>query len=182
MGLATNDEWKGSYVDTVIDGKNVWDAIMNHSPSPREEIVHFVNVDETAVIQHKNIKYFHEQSDSLCEKPIVVFREDLDPTSIRIHCTNPTLMNSGKGTFHELSYGQLQANVEHFVIGFIVLFLLIIIGYSFAVFQFKKRIDVTSTTMNGFGNRKGREFSGSVDEESDEELPLVPKVQYPRLI
>ena len=51
MYLATGGAWTGSYVGAVIDGVNMWEAIMSDEDSPRTEIAHYANAEGAGSVQ-----------------------------------------------------------------------------------------------------------------------------------
>jgi len=50
MSLATNNIWTGSYATgTIIDGVNIWDALIRETASPRHEMVlYYTKTSSTA--------------------------------------------------------------------------------------------------------------------------------------
>jgi hypothetical protein len=80
MNLATEGEWKGSYLNHHIDGKNVWQAITSNSESPHREIVHYVNEYQNVAFQKDMKKYIYSYwGDQSVLAPNHVFEEDLAP-------------------------------------------------------------------------------------------------------
>eukprot|EP01035_Chromulina_nebulosa_P017682 gene17682-23272_t len=93
MGLATDGAWTGSLNGAVLDGKDVWDAIITNSPSPKIEIV-LTHYGETCAIQYDNTTYMQSLSAYGVNKPDYVFKSDQDSELSNTLCSNPKEVNS----------------------------------------------------------------------------------------
>jgi arylsulfatase A-like enzyme len=73
MGLATGKEWDGSYVGAKIDGRDVWDAIMNDDESPTTEMAHHVDPDGLCSLSMESLKLDVGQVVNIFETPNYYF-------------------------------------------------------------------------------------------------------------
>ena len=95
MGLATNNEWTGSYINSTLDGVDQWTAMTTpHAKSPRKEIVHFHDGLNTSCIQIDMIKLNIGDDLTNMGKPDFVFKSDLHPEYNSQKCENPSLINT----------------------------------------------------------------------------------------
>ena len=96
LGLATNKQWRGSYIPgTVIDGKDIWDAIINDTPSPREEIVLYYSKANNAtsktddfVYQKNNQKVINMHQNPNYSSTLLLFDPN-QPNPTQTQCVNP---------------------------------------------------------------------------------------------
>jgi len=59
MGLASSNQWTGGLSGAKLDGHDMWTAITSNTPSPRQEIIHYVNKNQSLVsIQRNNLKLY----------------------------------------------------------------------------------------------------------------------------
>jgi hypothetical protein len=97
LGLATNKQWSGSYIPgTVIDGKDIWNAIINDIPSPREEIVlYYSKASNNAtsmtgdfVYQKNNQKVIKMHQNPNYSSTLLLFDPN-QPNPTHTQCVNP---------------------------------------------------------------------------------------------
>lgn len=92
MRLATDSSWNQSYAGNVIDGYNIWDAIVNQDDSPREEIV--INVLHTEfTIINNDYKYMIYDDNISVYEPSAIFTHDYFPDDSYALCTNVSLVS-----------------------------------------------------------------------------------------
>ena len=110
MNLVTEGSWTGSYGgnSTVVDGVDMWDAVVYGLDSPRHEMVHFVNRVGRGSYQYDMYKldsYFDEYTLADFEEVSMVFPEDYAPDFSYYSCSNPTVAgsddSSSRGTSSE---------------------------------------------------------------------------------
>ena len=101
MGLATGGTWEGGLASQVIDGKDMWSAIMT-SETVDHEIVHIANGVGVIALQYND--YLYISDDSLNDVPDFdttqfSFDEDRAPDNVAFSCESPSLMSIGETTF-----------------------------------------------------------------------------------
>lgn len=70
MGIATNQQWSGSYVsDTTLDGVDFWPSVLSNTSSPRSEIIHYADKHGYACVQSGDYKYL--RADTPADIPIL---------------------------------------------------------------------------------------------------------------
>ena len=91
MGLATGDQWTGSFAGADLDGVDLWNAIVSNTESPRHEILHELKREDVS-IQIDNMKLDASHVPPIRKhKPDYTFTADADPTLSRMVCEWPSL-------------------------------------------------------------------------------------------
>jgi arylsulfatase A-like enzyme len=82
MGLATNNEWSGGYLNNTIDGLDVWESMTTMMPSPRNVTLHYAdptpeaNDDRQVSYQEGDWRYIVRRRVALTTVPEYVFHAD----------------------------------------------------------------------------------------------------------
>lgn len=87
MNLATNGEWNGSLVGNEIDGIDMWNNIVNDLPSPRFEIVHWMDPYGNCSFQNDSLKFIITSGEDLLSYvPKYVYPGDQNPSDRYYSC------------------------------------------------------------------------------------------------
>lgn len=95
MGLATDNQWTGSYSGKELDGVDQWEAIIHGDESPRSEIVHYVQGDNDYYsIQIDMLKLNYVPSIPEVGVPEYVYDADNNPDLSRESCSAKNYLDS----------------------------------------------------------------------------------------
>ena len=110
MGLATKNTWTGSLAgpDIVIDGQDMWEAIVTGGESPRHEILHMIKAGgETYAIQYDMVKLDMNNDVASFGTVSITYASDFAPQNKHTTCEGPSMMVDSAG-------GLVQATDDNF--------------------------------------------------------------------
>lgn len=106
MGLATGGAWTGSMADHVIDGVDMWNAIIEDLPSPHEEMLHYADGEWGCSLQQGMRKIDIGDWKLNFNNVTFVFEEDLHPEHAAMQCSAPSLVNPAQSSIEAKALAQ----------------------------------------------------------------------------
>lgn len=92
MHIATNNAWNGSYTGAVIDGVDVWDALVNGESIENRTVV-FHSFNSAFSCQIGDVKYMYNMSNPPWNVPLYTYLDDLDPSLSYVTCDDASLVD-----------------------------------------------------------------------------------------
>lgn len=101
MNIATGGQWKGKMDGSEMDGLDIWDNILQNTPTSRSEMVLLSYESGQLALQIDNVKYIHYYETDDQYVPEEVFENDLSPGLANPQCQSPSLMHPKSTTWIE---------------------------------------------------------------------------------
>lgn len=168
MNVATNGEWSGSFggSSVVIDGINVWDAIINDDDSPRTSIIHLMDSALNYSVQLGNYKLNYDciSVKNKHDVPNYTYSTDQYPNNSFLSCDVISLVDYNDAG-DDASSGIVAVNTSHNSIVIIISIIIICGCLLYYVFTWQQELHGIKTSKSGTFNKyisygRGEEYKG----------------------
>ncbi len=92
MGLATDNHWSGGLRGAVMDGTDIWPAVLGNLSTPHPEILHYLDVDGNMAYQSNMVKSLIIVNESFVVEPQHKTSEDHFPEYSCLACEEPNYL------------------------------------------------------------------------------------------
>jgi len=131
MNLATGGQYKGSLNGLELDGVDIWDNLIQNTPTSRSEMVFLSYATLQFSMQVNDVKYIHYYETDDRDFPATVFLRDLNPLESKTICSSPSLITLGFKQYSQLmgssDSSSSASTLKQFAVVFVLVFLSAII-------------------------------------------------------